>query len=80
MRIGYWKKKHKGEGSTILQWSNYFPERRGLKPRHIIISYEDGKWHRISDTKNIILETFHTKKDAKKFAVKYMKDNPSGMR
>ena len=79
-KIGYWKKQHKGEGNKLLEWSNYFPENRGLPPRHIIISYEKPLWYHISDTKNIVLQSFKTKTEAKKYAIKLMKENPSGMK
>ena len=75
VKIGYWKKQHKGDGKLLLHWS--FPSRRGLPPKNLIYSYENGLWHRLSDkgtdTGAFVFQTFHSKKAVKEHAIQYMK-------
>ena len=76
-RIGSWVSYVKPR-TKILQWSNYTPERRGSDPTHIIMSFENGRWHYLTGYGNKIYDSFKTKQEAKNFAYKIMRSHPNG--
>lgn len=82
VKIGEWKKQHKEEQkeNTIMQWSNYAPERRGLPPKHLLYSWDKnlGRWVKLSTQNNTIVGYFSTKEAVRKDAMKYMKEHPRG--
>jgi hypothetical protein len=80
-KIGEWKKQHQNNTKTLMQWSNFAPERRGGRPKHLLYSWDAsiGRWVKLSTVDNTIVGYFSTKKAVIDDATKYMKAHPRGM-